>query len=100
MSQKIETLIIGGGQSGLATSYHLNQRGREHIILEQAAQAGNAWRNDRWGSFALLPPNWSVRLPGAEYQGNAPDGFMSRDEIVAYFEQYIERFHLPVQYRL
>jgi putative flavoprotein involved in K+ transport len=100
MSQKIETLIIGGGQAALATSYHLNQRGHEHIILEQAAQAGNVWRNDRWDSFTLATPNWSFRLPGAEYQGNAPDGFLPRDEIVAAFEHYIERFHLPIHYRL
>lgn len=100
MIGKIETIIIGSGQAGLATSYHLKQRGCEHIILEQAAQAGNAWRNDRWDSFTLLTPNWSFRLPGAEYQGDTPDGFMPRDEIVAAFEEYVERFHLPVHYRV
>lgn len=98
MNQKIETIIIGGGQAGLATSYYLTQNGRKHIVLEKAAQAGNAWRNERWDSFTLVTPNWSFRLPGAAYQGNAPDGFMPRHEIVASFEQYVERFHLPVQY--
>jgi putative flavoprotein involved in K+ transport len=98
MAQKYPTIIVGGGQAGLSTSYHLSQRGQEHVILEQAAQAGNAWRNDRWDSFTLLTPNWSFRLPGAEYRGEAPDGFMKREEIVAAFEQYILRFHLPVQY--
>lgn len=98
MGQSIETIIIGGGQAGLSTSYHLAQRGCEHIVLEQAAQAGNAWRNGRWDSFTLLTPNWSFRLPGAEYHGNAPNGFMARDDIVACFEQYVERFHLPVHY--
>lgn len=98
MGEKIETIIIGGGQAGLATSYHLGRRGREHLVLEQAAQAGNAWRNDRWDSFALLTPNWSFRLPGAEYDGDAPEGFMPRAEIVARFERYVERFRLPVQY--
>jgi putative flavoprotein involved in K+ transport len=100
MSQKTETIIIGGGQAGLATSYFLKQQGREHIILEQATQAGNAWRNGRWDSFNLLTPNWSVRLPGAEYEGKAPDGFMPRAEIVACFEQYVDRFHLPVHYQV
>jgi putative flavoprotein involved in K+ transport len=99
MSQKVETIIIGGGQAGLATSFYLTRYGREHMVLEAAAQAGNAWRNDRWDSFALLTPNWSFRLPGAEYQGDAPDGFMPREEILATFEQYVERFHLPVQYQ-
>jgi putative flavoprotein involved in K+ transport len=95
---KIDTLIVGGGQAGLATSYYLVQQGRPHLVLEQAAQAGNAWRNGRWDSFTLVTPNWSVRLPGAEYQGEDPHGFMSRDELVAHFEGYVERFNLPVQY--
>ncbi len=98
MNKTVESVIIGGGQASLATSYHLNRRGREHIVLEQAAQAGNAWRNDRWDSFTLVTPNWAFRLPGAEYQGNAPDAFMPRDEVVARFEQYVERLHLPVRY--
>jgi putative flavoprotein involved in K+ transport len=51
VNQKIETIIIGGGQAGLATSYYLTRNGREHIVLEQAAQAGNVWRNERWDSL-------------------------------------------------
>ena len=98
MIRQIETIIIGGGQAGLATSYQLMQRGREHIVLEQAAQAGNAWRNGRWDSFTLLTPNWSIRIPGAEYMGDAPDVFMERNELVNYFEGYVEHFNLPVHY--
>jgi putative flavoprotein involved in K+ transport len=94
----IETVIVGGGQAGLATSYYLKQYRREHIILEQAAHAANPWRSERWDSFTLVTPNWSLKMPGAEYNGAYPDGFMSRDEIVAYFDQYIERFHSPIQY--
>jgi putative flavoprotein involved in K+ transport len=96
--EKIETIIVGGGQAGLATSYHLKQLGREHIIFEQAEKAGNAWRNDRWDSFTLVTPNWSILLPGANYDGNDPDGFMPKAEIVAYFEKYVEKFNLPVQF--
>jgi putative flavoprotein involved in K+ transport len=96
--EQIETIIIGGGQAGLSTSYYLCQMGHEHLILEQASQAGNAWRNDRWDSFALLTPNWSIKLPGTIYRGNNPDGFMPRAEIVSLFEKYIENFDLPVQY--
>jgi putative flavoprotein involved in K+ transport len=96
--EKIETVVVGGGQAGLATSYHLKQLGREHIVFEAAEQAGNAWRNDRWDSFTLVTPNWSVQLPGAHYDGNDPDGFMPKDEIVAYFERYVETFNLPVQF--
>jgi putative flavoprotein involved in K+ transport len=97
--EKIETIIVGGGQAGLSTSYHLKQLGREHIVFEQAEKAGNAWRNDRWDSFTLVTPNWSIQLPGAHYDGNDPDGFLPKAEIVAYFERYVEKFDLPVQFK-
>ena len=99
MTQHIDTIVIGGGQSGLAASYYLQQRGIDHIVLEAAAQPANAWRNDRWDLLTLVTPNWSFRMPGAEYQAADPHGFMPRSEIVRTFERYIERFQLPVYYR-
>ena len=98
MSARIDTVVIGGGQAGLATSYHLGMAGAEHLVLEQAAAAGSAWRDGRWDSFTLVSPNWSFRLPGAEYQDGQPDGFMPRDEVVARFERYVEDFDLPVRF--
>lgn len=98
MIEKIETVIVGGGQAGLAVSYYLQHMGHEHVIFEQAAQVANAWRNDRWDSFTLLTPNWSFRLPGAEYYGDAPDGYMVRDEILTRFEQFLECNNLPVHF--
>lgn len=98
--EHIETVIVGGGQAGLATSYHLTQYGREHVVLEQAAQAGNVWRNERWDSFTLVTPNWAFRIPGAEYNGADRDGFMPREEVVAYFDQYVARFQPPIQYNI
>ncbi len=97
MDQQIDTLIVGGGQGGLALSYYLTQAGREHMVLEKAAQPAEAWRNHRWDSFTLVSPNWSFRLPGAEYDGPDPNGYMKRDEVVAWFERYIADFHLPVR---
>lgn len=96
--ERIETVIVGGGQAGLATSYYLTQEGREHVVLDQAARAASAWRDGRWDSFTLVTPNWTLKMPGAEYDGPDRDGFMSRDEVVAYFEEYVDRFNLPVQY--
>jgi putative flavoprotein involved in K+ transport len=96
MMEYIETVIVGGGQAGLATSYHLTQNGREHLIMEQAPQAAHVWRDERWDSFTLVTPNWSLKLPGAKYNGPEPNGFMPRAEIIAYFEKYVERFQLPV----
>jgi putative flavoprotein involved in K+ transport len=95
--ERIDTIIVGGGQAGLATSYFLTQLGREHVVLEQETYAAPVWRNERWDSFTLVTPNWSLRMPGAEYDGSEPDAFMPRDEVVAYFEQYVERYQLPVQ---
>ena len=93
--QSIDTLIIGAGQAGLSASYELTQRGVEHIVLEKE-RIGAGWAN-RWESFCLVTPNWSVRLPGFHYDGDDPDGFMPRDEIVAYLEQYAASFDAPVQ---
>ena len=97
-SQRIETVVVGGGQAGLATSYYLSERGQEHVVLEQAAQAGNAWRNDRWDSFTLVTPNWTFRVPGIEYDGDDPGGFMPRDEVVSRFERLVEDNALPVRF--
>jgi putative flavoprotein involved in K+ transport len=96
MLHKIDTVIVGGGQAGLAISYYLTQEGREHVALERAPAVANAWRNQRWDSFTLVTPNFQVRMPGAEYSGDDPYGFLSLAEVVQYFDNYVERFHLPV----
>jgi putative flavoprotein involved in K+ transport len=96
--QKIETVIIGGGQAGLATSYCLGQFGRENIVLEKSDIPGSVWRDDRWDSFTLNTPNSMLRMPGAVYDGPDPDGFLSRTELLRYFDGYAARYHLPVQY--
>src|SRR5262245_5368213 len=96
--ERIETVIVGGGQAGLATSHELTQAGHEHVVLEQAAHPGPVWRTQRWDSFTLVTPNWTLRMPGAEYDGPDRDGFLPREEVVAFFERYVTRFQLPVQY--
>ena len=62
--ERIDTLIIGGGQAGLATSFYLKKQGREHLVLERADRPGAAWQQ-RWDSFTLVTTNWAFRLPGA-----------------------------------
>lgn len=95
-SSRIETVVVGAGQAGLAISYYLTQQRREHLVLERASAVAHAWRNQRWDSFTLVTPNFQVRLPGAEYHGNDPYGFMSLAQVVEYFDDYVERFRLPV----
>jgi putative flavoprotein involved in K+ transport len=95
--QSVETVIVGAGQAGLATSYYLQQAGREHLVLEREDRAANVWRSGRWDSFCLVIPNWSFRLPGGEYDGAEPDDFMPRSEIIDRFDRYVEQFRMPVQ---
>jgi putative flavoprotein involved in K+ transport len=94
--RQIDTVIVGGGQAGLAMSYYLKQKGRENVVLDRAPTVANAWRNERWDSFTLVTPNFQVRMPGAEYHGNVPYGFMSLAKVVKYFDDYVQRFDLPV----
>ena len=93
--ERLRAVVIGAGQAGLAVSHELSAHGVEHAVLERGA-VGQAWRG-RWDSFCLVTPNWSVQLPGGAYDGPEPDGFMSRDEIVAYLERYATRIAAPVR---
>jgi putative flavoprotein involved in K+ transport len=97
VTEHIETIVVGGGQAGLSISYYLKEHDREHVIFEKSLQSASAWRN-RWDSFTLNTPNWMTCLPGAAYRDDEPDKFMPRDEIVSFFEAYIERFGFPIRY--
>lgn len=92
----IDTVVIGGGQAGLATSYHLTQAGREHVVLEKE-RVGKSWRDERWDSFTLVTPNWQLQLPDMEYEGDDPEGFLSREEVVDYLDRFVESFDPPVR---
>lgn len=90
----LDTVIIGAGQAGLAMSRCLTDRGLSHVVLERGRVA-QAWR-DRWDSLRLLTPNWQTRLPHFCYQGELPDGYMNRAEIVSFFESYRASFDAPL----
>jgi putative flavoprotein involved in K+ transport len=88
-------VVVGAGQAGLAVSHELTARGVEHVVLERGRVA-QTWRG-RWDSFCLVTPNWSIQLPGRSYDGPDPDGFMQRDELVSWFEDYAEAVSAPVR---
>ncbi|HSJ22241.1 MAG TPA: NAD(P)-binding domain-containing protein [Nocardioidaceae bacterium] len=88
------TVVIGAGQAGLAVSHELEELGIEHIVLERERVA-QAWRK-RWDGFTLVTPNWTLSLPGAEYDGDDPEGHVHRDEIVAFLEDYAGRQTGPI----
>ncbi len=96
MAEQLEVLVIGGGQAGLSASYCLSQHGIDHVVLEKD-RIGETWRSGRWDSFTLVTPNWMIRLPGMPYEGSDPDGYMPREEVVAYLERYAEQFNAPVR---
>lgn len=95
MHERVDVVVIGAGQAGLAVSHQLTQAGLDHVVLERDRVAAS-WRG-RWDSFCLVTPNWSIALPGGAYDGDDPDGYLARDELVAYFERYAASFGAPVR---
>jgi putative flavoprotein involved in K+ transport len=96
MSQVVvETLVIGGGQAGIAMSEHLRRRGAPHLIVERDTIASR-WRSERWDSLVANGPAWHDKFPGMDFSCDA-QSFATRDEIVAYFTAYAERIGAPVR---
>jgi len=94
-TQHHDTIVIGGGQAGLAMGYHLARRGRPFLILEANDQIGDSWRG-RWNSLRLFTPARYDGLPGTPYP--APGwSFPSRDEFADYLRDYAQHWQLPVQ---
>jgi putative flavoprotein involved in K+ transport len=89
------TVVIGGGQAGLALSRELTGAGHAHVVLERG-RIGERWRSERWDSLALLTPNWLNVLPGAQMPGD-PDGFITGAEFVSELERYARSFGAPVR---
>ena len=91
----VETIIIGGGQAGLAAGYHLRRQGRPFLILDAGERTGDAWR-DRWDSLRLFTPALFDSLPGMPFPAPAWS-FPTKDEMGNYLERYAEYFDLPVR---
>ena len=90
-----EVAVIGAGQAGLAIGCLLARQDRRFVILDGADSIGAAWRH-RWDSLVLFTPRRYDSLPGLAFPGD-PDGYPTRDEVVAYLEQYARTFELPIQ---
>lgn len=95
-SEYIDTLIIGGGQAGLAMSAQLRARGVPHLVLERHRIA-ERWRSERWDSLVANGPAWHDRFPIRSFEAVSPDGFAPKDEIVAYFEGVAAQIEAPVR---
>ena len=92
---KDDVIIIGAGQAGLCASYFLTQFGFQHAVLE-AGQIGESWRSQRWDSFCLVTPNWTVRLPGMTPSGN-PDAFMPCSDLIEFIGRFANSFSAPIE---
>jgi putative flavoprotein involved in K+ transport len=88
-------VVVGGGQAGLSVSYYLQQRRIDHVVIEKS-QPMHSWRTQRWDAFCLVTPNWQCKLPGWEYQGHDPHGFMKKDEILSYLEGFKQHVNAPL----
>ena len=97
---RVDVAIIGAGQAGLSLSRCLDALGVDHLVLE-GGRIAESWRAQRWDSFRLVTPNWTVRLAGRRYEGDEPHGFMTGRELTALAEQeglklqvgHVERFN-------
>ena len=88
-------VIVGAGQAGLSVSHYLKQRGIDHLVLEKHDPV-HAWRDQRWDTFCLVTPNWQCKLPGWEYAGPDPHGFMKKAEIIEYLAGFVKHVNAPL----
>jgi putative flavoprotein involved in K+ transport len=93
--ERVETVIVGGGQAGLSVGYHLARRGRTFVILDANERIGDSWRK-RWDSLRLFSPARFSGLAGMPFPAS-PHSFPTKDEVADYLEAYAAHFELPVQ---
>jgi putative flavoprotein involved in K+ transport len=93
--EHLETVVIGGGQAGLAVGHHLARRGRPFLILDAHQRVGDAWRN-RWDSLQLFTPARYNGLAGMRFSA-PPYSFPTKDQVADYLEAYATQFRLPVR---
>ena len=94
--ERIDTLIVGAGQAGIALSGHLGEQGIPYLVLEKSRIA-EAWRTSRWDALMTNGPVWHDRFPNLEFKGNAPDEFVGKERVVAYIEEYAEMVNATVR---
>jgi len=94
--EKVETLVVGGGQAGIAMSEHLTRSGVDHLVLERDRIA-ERWRSGRWDSLVANGPAWHDRFPGMAFADTDPDAFADKEQVADYFVQYAEMIKAPVR---
>lgn len=92
---RVETVVIGAGQAGLSTGYHLARRGREFVILDACQRVGDNWRS-HWDSLRLYSPARAAALPGMRFPA-PPASYPTKDQMADFLETYASTFELPVR---
>ena len=95
-SERVEVLVVGGGQAGLAMSEHLSACDVPHLVLERHRIA-ERWRSGRWDSLVANGPAWHDRFPTLEFADVGPDEFASKDQVADYLVTYAEKIGAPVR---
>ncbi len=95
-TERIQTIVIGGGQAGLTMSHCLTKHGQPHVVLERYRIA-ERWRTERWDSLRFQFPNWAMALPDFAYAGNDPNSYAPRDDVVRFIEAYAAFIRAPVR---
>lgn len=94
--EQVGTLIVGGGQAGIAMSEHLTRMGISHLAVEKDRIA-ESWRTGRWDSLVANGPAWHDRFPGMMFSDLEPDSFAPKDRVVRYFEDYARQIAAPIR---
>ena len=94
--EKVEALVVGGGQAGVAMSEHLTRCGISHLVLERGRIA-ERWRSERWDSLVANGPAWHDRFPGMEFPNAHPDAFVGKEAVAEYFEIYAKKIAAPIR---
>ena len=94
--EKVDVLVVGGGQAGLAMSEHLSNCGVPHLVLERHRIA-ERWRSERWDSLVANGPAWHDRFPGMEFSDIDPDAFAPKERVADYFVAYAEQIAAPIR---
>ncbi len=92
----VDTLVVGGGQAGLAMSEHLTKCGVQHLVLERHRIA-ERWRTERWDSLVANGPAWHDRFPSMEFRDVGPDDFASKTSVTSYFEEFVDQMSVPIR---
>lgn len=95
-AEKVEVLVVGAGQAGVAMSEHLTRAGIPHLVLERGRIA-ERWRSERWDSLVANGPAWHDRFPSMEFSGEGPDAFPHKDAVADYFVDYAGKFAGPIR---